>query len=167
MSISSGVGQVGHEMLPKSSSKIRSKWGGVVKQKMLPSMQFYKNQVISHCSHWPKIHLKRISGLRSGWSILCSGKTGRTSPRTDIFRRKFDESSFLHFPILGKAVKPLTKICVPLWIAVTLYQDRCLTAHPLSRKSHCTGLPLPLPFENSAHSSERMSPRFWASGWLK
>ena len=49
---------------------------------MLPTSQFYKNQVVSDCSHWPKIYRERNSRWQSGLSILCSGKTGRIGPQT-------------------------------------------------------------------------------------
>ena len=60
--------------------KIKTKREGIVKWRMLLTIQFYKNQVIRHCSHWPKVHSEKNSELRAEWGILYSRKTDRTDP---------------------------------------------------------------------------------------
>ena len=82
---------------------------------MVPSLHFYKDQVIGHCSCRPmQSTLKGIQDKDQDEAFCAGGKLTELALRyVNIFRRKFDESSFLRLPILRKTLKLLTKLSVP------------------------------------------------------
>lgn len=82
---------------------------------MMPTIHFYKDQVTGHCSHEPlQSTLKGIQDKDQDEAFCAGGKLTELALRyVNIFRRKFDESSFLRLPILRKALKLLTKLSVP------------------------------------------------------
>ena len=107
---------------------------------MLPTIRFYKNQVISHYSSWSTTHPERNSGQKSGWGTQCSRKTGQMSPQKvrNIAGEIFYEPGFLHLPLLRKALKSLTEIHAPrdqqrpstetyAWMHVSLCQNHIYT----------------------------------------
>ena len=52
--------------------------GGVCETVIVAHHPSYRNPVVSHCGHWPKLYPKRNSGWRSVWEILYSRKIDRT-----------------------------------------------------------------------------------------
>ena len=93
-----------------NSVKIKTKSEGIIKQRMMHTIQFYKNQVISHCSRWPTA---RNPEWKSDRGTLRSRKIDRTGLQiVRNFRRQFYELSSLYFPILREALKPLRKLSV-------------------------------------------------------
>lgn len=74
---------------------------------MLPTSQFYKNLLISHCRHRPT--------AARGDEVHCPGKTGRTGlQRRRYFQEKcFHEPGSLQLPILRKALKPFPGMSAP------------------------------------------------------
>ena len=93
ISIPSAMEQIGHKMPPKPWTKWRQK--GRDCKIMWPTIQFYKNQVISHCSCWPTTHPDRNSTWRSGWVTLCSRKIGTSPPIVKYFQEKILWAQFL------------------------------------------------------------------------
>ena len=100
------------------------------------------------------IHHERGSVRRSGWGILCSEKTCRTSPLVNIFWQSFYEPSFSLLPILRKALKPLTKISLPpawSYLLAKLCADRM---SPSPQVTYTLRPPVLLP-QNSSQSFPR------------
>lgn len=56
---------------------------------MLPIIQFYKNQIITHCCQWVQYNLKGTQGEDQD-KALCTQKTGRTGLQIvkDTFQEK-------------------------------------------------------------------------------
>ena len=68
---------------------------------MLPTIQFYKDQVISHCSRRLTVYPERNPGQKTG------------PLDRDISGKNFNEPRFMHLPIHTKALESLTEISHP------------------------------------------------------
>lgn len=116
----------------------------IKKQTVLPAIQFYKDEVISHCSCWLQSTLKGIQDeeLRVRHSVLWKNKQNMFLL---IFQRKtfFIEIWFLHLSIVWKALKSLSHLFLlsnsnwdVCWVACPPSPERYkrLASRPISLK---------------------------------
>ena len=73
----------------------------------------YMDWIMSHCSCWPSTPPERSSGWRSGVSMLCPGKTGRTGLQMVRYFQEILWAQFLH------RLRSTNGDVCSLWLAVT------------------------------------------------
>ena len=105
---------------------IRTKRVGIVKWRMSPTIQFYKNQVPRHWSHW-KEFVKGIQGKYQDETAL--GERDGTDPQVVRgFQKKILWTQFLASSFIYKSTETVNiDICSPR-LAKTFSKDECLIA---------------------------------------